>query len=301
MVDRHAGWPSRLGLGGLAESVATPFVRRAAWVILSVGGLVPLVWLLTTPGHGFDFYAYWAVDVADPYTVTDSFGAFHYPPPFVWLFAPLRLLSFEMGYWLWTAVGAGALIWLTGRWALAWLLFPPVTSELFHGNVHLLMAAALVLGFRVTPAWAFVGLAKITTGVIGLWPLLRREWRTVLVLVATVAIVCLPSLILAPELWARWIDHLLVRGAEPNLWGAEIGIPLVLRFAVAVLLIGWGSRGDRRWVLAPAVTLALPILWFHGLAILTALPRLLREAPGRDMALESTAAAAERQDPVGAE
>ena len=178
MVDRPAGWPSRLGLGGLAESVATPFVRRAAWVILSLGGLVPLVWLLTTPGHGFDFYAYWAVDVADPYAITDSFGAFHYPPPFVWLFAPLRLLSFEMGYWLWTALGAGALIWLTGRWALAWLLFPPVTSELFHGNVHLLMAAALVLGFRATPAWAFVGLAKVTTGVIGLWPLLRGEWRT---------------------------------------------------------------------------------------------------------------------------
>ena len=280
MVDRQAGWPSRLGLGGLAESVATPFVRRAAWVILSVGGLVPLGWLLTTPGHGFDFYAYWSVDLAHPYEIADSFGAFHYPPPFVWLFAPLRLVPFELGYWLWTSLSAGALVWLTRRWALAWLLFLPVTTELFHGNIHLLMAAALVLGFRVTPAWAFVGMAKVTTGVIGLWPLLRREWGAVKVLVVTVAIVSIPSLLLTPDLWRQWIDHLFVRGAEPNLWGAEIGIPILPRFAVALLLIVWGARRDRRWVLAPAITLAMPILWFHSLAVLAALPRLISGSRG---------------------
>ena len=278
-LARMRGWPSRLGSADLRAAIATPFVRRAAWVILSVGGMVPSAWLLTTRGHGFDFYAYWSVDLDHPYAITDSFGAFHYPPPFVWLFAPLRLLPFEVGYWLWTALGAGALLWLTRRWAIAWLLFPPVTTELFHGNIHLLMAAALALGFRVTAAWAFVAMAKVTTGIVGLWPLLRREWAVAGVLVAGVAIVSIPSVILAPDQWGQWIDHLFLRGAEPSLWGAEIGVPLPIRLAVALPLIVWGSRRDRRWVLAPAVVLAMPILWFHGLAVLAAIPRLRGETP----------------------
>ena len=36
--------------------------------------------------------------------------------------------------------------WLGGRWALVLLALPPVALELYHGNVHLLIAAAVVLG-----------------------------------------------------------------------------------------------------------------------------------------------------------
>jgi hypothetical protein len=267
-------------LTSLSLPAATPFVRRAGWIVASVGGLVPLAWLLTTPGHGFDFYAYWAVDLAHPYSITAGFGAFHYPPPFIWLFAPLRLVPFEIGYWAWTALGAAALVWLTRRWALAWLLFPPVTSELYHGNVHLFIAVALVAGFRATPAWAFVGLAKVTTGVVGLWPALRRDWRAVGILAATVALVCLPTVVVTPDLWAQWTAHLLVRSAQPNLWGAEIGIPLALRMVVALGLIAWGARQDRRWLMALAMPLAMPILWVHSLAVLAALPRLRGQGTG---------------------
>jgi hypothetical protein len=197
------------------------------------------------------------VDLTHPYAVTVSLGAFHYPP-FVWFFAPLRLLSFDVGYPVWTAVGAAAITWLTGRWALAWLLFPPVTSELYHGNVHLLLAVALVLGFRFAPGWAFVGLAKVSTGVIALWPVLRRDRRALGLLAATVATVCVPSILLAPGLWSEWVAHLLARNAEPNHWGTEIGIPLGLRVLGAIVLLVWAARSDRRWLTAPAMALAMP-------------------------------------------
>ena len=165
-------------------------------------------------------------------------------------------------------------MWLTRRWTLAWLLFPPVTSELYHGNVHLLIAIALVAGFRAASVWAFVGLAKVTTGIVALWPALRRDWRALGTLAVTVAIICLPTVVVTPDLWSQWIAHMLVRSAQPNLWGAEIGIPLVLRMAVALGLIVWGVRQDRRWVMALAIPLAMPALWVLSLAILAALPRL---------------------------
>jgi hypothetical protein len=245
-------------------------------VILSAGGLVALAWLLTSPGHGFDFYAYWAVDLAHPYATTGDFGGFHYPPPFVWLAAPFRLVPFEAGYWAWTGLGLASLVWLTGRWAIAWLLFPPVISELYHGNVHLLMAVALVVGFRASPAWAFVGLAKVTTATIALWPLLRHQWRPAGIFLAATLLVMLPTLLISPAMWTDWLDHLLDRAARVNLWGAEIGVPLWLRLPAAIALVAWGARTGRRWVTSPAIMLTVPVLWVHSLAILAALPRLIR-------------------------
>ena len=38
---------------------------------------------------------------------------------------------------------------------LTLLAFPPVAIELYHGNIHLLIAVAIVLGFRFPAAWAF--------------------------------------------------------------------------------------------------------------------------------------------------
>jgi len=259
------------------DAARSPLVARAALVILSVGGLIALGWLISAPGHGFDYYAYWAVDVEHPYEITSGLGAFHYPPPFAWLAAPLGALPFEIGYWLWTGLGLGALAWLTRRWMLAWLLFPPVISELYHGNIHLFIAVALVMGFRTAPAWAFVALAKVTTGVIGLWPVLRRDWRSATLLGATLLIVILPTILVTPGLWGEWLVHLMERGAEPSMGGAEIEIPPVPRFVGAIGLIIWGTRTGRRWVAAPAVVLAMPVLWVHSLTVLAALPRLAED------------------------
>jgi len=274
-IDATGEIPGTAGAHVVLRAARSPLVRRSALVILSAGGAMALAWLLMTPGHGFDFYAYWAVDIANPYGTTSGLGAFHYPPPFVWVAAPLSLAPFEVGYWAWTGLGILALAWLTRRWVLAWLLFPPVISELYHGNVNLFIAVGVVVGFRTAVAWGLVGMAKVTTGVVVIWPLLRGDWRSVGLCLATVALVALPTIFVTPQLWVDWLQHLVVRGGEPSQGGAEIEIPLGLRLVAAVALIAWGTRANRRWVVAPAVVLAMPILWVHSLAVLAALPRLL--------------------------
>jgi hypothetical protein len=56
-----------------------------------------------------------------------------------------------------------------------------------------------------------------------------------------------------------------------------VPIPLPIRTAAAAALVWWGARTDRPWVVPVAAVLALPIIWFHGLAVLAALVRLWRE------------------------
>ena len=62
-----------------------------------------------------------------------------------------------------------------GTKSLVLLAFPPLALELFHGNVHLFMAVAIVVGFRFPAAWAFVTLTKVSPGVGAL--LVCIPWR----------------------------------------------------------------------------------------------------------------------------
>src|SRR5690348_6311250 len=82
----------------------------------------------------------------------------------------------------WAAFLFAVYLWMTGRrnW-LPLLAFPPILFELSMGNIHLLLAAAIVLGFRWPAAWSFVLLTKVTPGVGLLWFAVRREWRSLAV------------------------------------------------------------------------------------------------------------------------
>jgi hypothetical protein len=58
--------------------------------------------------------------------------------------------------------------------------------EIWGGNIEVLVALAVVLGFRWPAAWSFILLTKITPGVGLLWFAVRREWRSLaIVAVAT--------------------------------------------------------------------------------------------------------------------
>ena len=116
---------------------------------------------------GFDAFAYWSVDASDPYqTGVGGLGAFNYTPPIAWLFGPFGALEWLTFLWLWLALLVGNVIWLGGRGVrVFWLLaFPPVALELYHGNIHLWIAAAIALGFRYPWTWGFVLLTKVTPG-----------------------------------------------------------------------------------------------------------------------------------------
>jgi hypothetical protein len=274
MIDRSAA------LQRLTGSIDLYRWRAPIRLGLSAVGLAVLALVYRVPGPGFDFYAYWAVDPSDPYRIPDGLGAFHYAPPVIWLAEPFKLLPFDVGYVVWTLLMAGLLVWMTRSWALAWCAFPPVATEFFHGNIDLLLAAALVAGFRAPAAWPLLPITKVTTGINLLWPLLRRDLRSLaIVIVACAVIVGISIALQGVDLWRAWIGHLVVRIGRPEAGGALIDISLWLRLLIAIAVMVWASITSRRWAVPIAVVLAMPLLWFHALSALVAIQPLRRGTP----------------------
>ncbi len=235
-----------------------------------------------TRTFGFDAFAYWSVDAAHPYGETaGALGAFTYSPVIARLFDPFGTVPFWVFLWLWTALLVGTVIWLGGPWALPLLAFPPVALELYHGNVHLLLALAIAVGFRFPAAWAFVLLTKVTPGVGLVWFAVRREWRRLaLALGATLALVAV-SLAVDATSWRSWLTDSLgatATGAALNQF--SVPVPLWLRVPLAAVVVAWGARTDRAWTVPVGATLALPVLWPSGFAVLAALWPIAQRRPG---------------------
>jgi hypothetical protein len=155
----------------------------------------------------------------------------------------------------------------------------PVFAEVTVGNIHLLLGAAILLGFRYPAAWAFVLLTKVTPGVGLLWFAVRREWRSLAIALGLTAAIAAASFVLAPGLWFRWAE-VLTAAAGAEEWPFTIQVPLALRLAAAAALVAWGAWTDRRWTVPVAATLALPVLWVNGLAMLVAVLPLVADRVG---------------------
>jgi len=191
------------------------------------------------------------------------------------IFGPLGALQWWLFLLLWEALMVGLIFWLGGRWALLLLALPPVALELYHGNVHLLIAAAIVLSFRYPWTWSFVLLTKVTPGVGLLWFAVRREWRPLAVALGATLAISAAAAVVAPNYWREWIDSLFSNLNEPQYF--SVPPPAPIRLPLAALLVIWGARTGRPWTVALAATLGLPIIWPHGLTVaLAAIPFLRR-------------------------
>ena len=164
------------------------------------------------------------------------------------------------------------IFWLSGRWALVVLALPPIALELYHGNVHLLMAAAIALGFRYPWTWSFVLLSKVTPGVGVLWFAFRREWRPFAIALGVTAAISLATYLIAPHYWSEWIESILSNLAEPQFY--SVPPPAPLRLPLAVVLLFWGRVPTGRGpFLSPRPSRA--DIWPHGLTVaLAAIPFL---------------------------
>lgn len=266
-----------------------PVYRKPAILGLSILGLVLFAWLMlvvpAAPGFkslvGFDSFAYWNVDPFHPYTAAlGSIGSFTYSPAFALAMSPAHNVPFGVFFVLWDSFLAVNLVWLTGRMALVWLVFLPVPLELFHANVHLLLATVSVLGFEYPALWSIGLLTKVTPGVALLWFVVRREWRSLGWALGATAAISLVSFAIAPGAWFDWLRFLTTSeatGAGSNDWYSFLFPPLWVRIAAAALLVVWGARTDRRWVVPVATVVAMPVLWVTTPAILVAIPRLRRK------------------------
>jgi hypothetical protein len=230
-------------------------------------------------GTGQDARCYYQSTLADPYlhSAWNDPIAYVYSPAFLQLVTPLTQLPWQAFMAVWTALlhrrrpvphGAAA--------ARAGLLFPFTAMEIAGGNVSLLLAVAIVIGFRWPAAWALVLLTKITPGIGLLWFAVRREWR---------------HLRDRPRRDGR--DRRgVVRDAPPAVarlgrrrdrqrrQGRDVGE------RPGAALDPPADRGRRRrvgrrrtaaWTVPVAAMLALPALWYGGISMLLAAIPLLPE------------------------
>ena len=252
-------------------------VAGLAYLFASILGVIPFTLQLGVP-PGLDLYAYWAADLENLYAGAEigQTGAFLYSPAFAQAFAPLRLLPFEIVYALWLILCLALLAWMRVLWFVA---IPPVIADLYFGNVHVMYAAVIVAGFSFTGLWALPWLTKVAPGIGSLWFAFTGQFRSFAVAVGATALIAIVSFAVAPDLWADWVASLIGNVGRPTGMRAD-AVPLIVRLPVAVAVLAWGARTNRRWTIPVAVFLAAPTIWPGSVAVLAAaFSPLLRHRP----------------------
>jgi hypothetical protein len=274
-------------LTGMTAGSSWLRIRRPVRDALSVVGLGGLIILLLNPdAHGQDAHAYWAFDLGDPYTLSQGSltarDGFLYSPVAAQLFAPFHALPWPVFITAWTLLLAAATVWLGRSWGLALIGLYPVLLELSSGNISLILAVVIVLGFRRPGMWALVLLTKVTPGIGLFWFVLRREWRAAAEVLVVTAVAVIVSALVAPDLWPKWVDLLAGSAtlADPGAFGA---VPRWLRFLLAFGLVAWAAATDRRWLVPVAAGVATPVSWLFAPIMFGAIP-LWREQARRNAA-----------------
>ena len=254
-------------------------LQSALWVAI-VPGAVMFAVLQTmaaarTGYLGFDSHAYWtAIRMPDTWYTrpVESQDAYLYSPAFAHILWPLAKLPWRVFQLAWMAAQMAVLGWLLAPlgWRRATTLSLFFITEILLGNVFIFLAAALVLGVGRAPGTlALMLLTKVTPAVVGVWLLVRGEWRAACsAFVVTSVIVC-ASVLASPDAWSDWFRFLLHSA------GSRHGIARA-RPAVALLVVVYAARTGRAWLLAPALLIASPVTnGFAPLAVLSDVPRLL--------------------------
>jgi hypothetical protein len=231
---------------------------------------------------GQEAFCYWIANLNSPYSLSDwgSPIAYVYSPAFIQAMAPLTRLPWLLFMGIWTGLLILAIRFLTGPrlFAVGVLL---AIVELVGGNISLLLAVAIVIGFRWPAAWSFVLLTKVTPGIGLLWFVVRREWRQLGIALGATALIVAASATIMPQAWLDWFNLLLGLAGRDGTWAA-VPIPFLVRMPVAIAVVVWGARTNRRWTVPVAGMLALPALWYGGLTMLLAVIAL--RDPDRDLA-----------------
>lgn len=272
-----------------ADAVLTPERRAmylsALWVALVPGSaMFAYLQIHGYAGRGMigaDSHAYW-VAARDPgswYTrLPAHWDAYLYSPAFAQALSPVGQLPWRAFQALWAAAQLATLAWLLAPlgWRRGLTVMGFVVPELVLGNLYIFYAAVLVLMLRRAPGvLAFPLLTKVFPGIVGLWFLMRREWRAASWAVVSTVLVVAISAAVSPQAWLAWIRFLTSTADTGR------GSTAAVRFVVSAGIIVWAARRGHAWLLAPALVLSSPLLGgYSALAVLVAIPRLVRLAPG---------------------
>jgi hypothetical protein len=248
---------------------------RAVRDALTLAGLlyIALVWARVVPyappvhdyGPMLDARGYWSAWQGGLYDIAwpiDS--AYVYSPAFAQLIWPLTLLPWGVFAALFTIASVGCLFWMRVPWMIA---FPGVIDDILRGQIHVLLAGMIVLGFRHPGVWAFGLLTKVTPGVGLLWFAARAEWRQLLVALATGGGIAAISFVVTPALWFDWLD--LLRDSSGVTAGIQlVPLPLSVRIVVGAGIVVLAARTNRSWLVPIGVLVALPNVWTTSTALI---------------------------------
>ena len=259
---------------------------RATSHALVIAGIayIALVWLravpyaLPVPDYGpmFDARGFWIAWEGGLYDIPwRTNEAYVYSPAFAQILWPFTLLPWPIFAGAWTLAAIGCLFWMRVPWMIA---FPGVIDDILRGNVHVFLAAAIVLGFRYPGAWAFGILTKVTPGVGLAWFAARGEWRRLAVALGTTLVLAGVSFALSSALWLEWFG-LLAENAGATARISVLPLPLTIRLPIALALVVIGARSDRAWLVPIGVMVGLPNVWTSSTALLAAVPALWRARP----------------------
>jgi glycosyl transferase family 87 len=254
----------------------------AYWVVTIIGAVWCFLIVYGYIGYGLcgntgtvtcDAYSYWAVD-STPYTWEGNLE-YRYSPAFLWIIGPLQNLPFEVFLGIWTAAHIAALIYLRAGW---FLIVPGLNDDVLRGNISTFLALFAVLAIERSAAWwAPALLTKITPAVGLVWHAVRREWRSLASCALVTGAIVGFGVLVAPDLWRAWLSTLL-NGDSTYEIGHPLG-PLWLRVGIAAIVVAFGARTSRAWLVPIAMFLAVPGLWAFNWALLAGIPRLLRWRP----------------------
>lgn len=223
---------------------------------------------------GYDSHAYWHAWQQHLYrqNLGTHFNRYLYSPLFAQLLWPLTLLPWRLFVTMWSGVTALMFMWLLWPVRLVWrvpLFAVLCLHESFVGNVNALLAAMMVVGFHKPAVWSFALLTKVAPGMGLLWFAVRSEWHALRIVAVTTSSLVLVSAIAAPDLWQQWGRLLTAGGVE-----TQTLIPYWLQVVLAFFVVLFAALTDRRWLLAVAVLLCLPVVSILSLSLLAAIPRL---------------------------
>ena len=259
--------------------------RRSRWRAVTTGltiaGLayIAMVWLRIVPyappvpdyGPMFDARGFWIAWEGGLYDIPwRTNEAYVYSPAFAQILWPVTLLPWPIFAGAWTLAAIGCLFWMRVPWMIA---FPGVIDDILRGNIHVFLAAAIVLGLRYSAAWSFGILTKVTPGLGLLWFAVRREWRQLGIALGVTGAIVLVSYVASAPLWNEWID-LLAANAGETARIQVVPLPLLVRLPIAAVFVAFGAWTNRAWMLPIGVMVGLPNVWTSSTALLAAVPAL---------------------------
>lgn len=256
-------------------------ILRDGLVLLGIIAAVVYWWYLTTTGGSpVDVRWYWEADPTKlyPHPELAERNGYNYSPAFEFVVGWWRWVPFEIFVAIWRAILLGLLVWMAGPFTVLVLFTLPVASEINAGNIQIMLAAAIVIGFRFPAAWSFVLLTKVTPGIGLLWFVLRRRWRDLAIVSGVTAAVAAVSFALGP---GRWLEYLTLITGSPAPSVAPYYLPLWVRLGPALAFIAWGGWSGKRWPVVVGGTLALPVFYTISPSMLVGALPFAREALGR--------------------